>query len=318
MKFTKALGVIIAFVLVLTLGLSLVACGGGEDPCTEHVDADANGKCDNCDATVEPENGGNEGNGGTTTGDINLVSDGAANFTVVATNDVQTALGKTLTNFVKTLNQCIAEENVELKLDTVDAQEIEIIVGPVTNRGAEYDLDPYAFGYNGYAVRVIGTKIIIVAGSTGAYKDALDYVEENLFGINDSTFSIDNIVATAESGVEAPQTKFDLTVTVAGNDFKDYVFAINPKDTYAKSIIEETQLAIYKKTGAYLETVFISNLKADQKALFIETLELNGERSSAKGYAAYVDDSGNIHFESEFPESFTKAVTDFLNSTIIN
>ena len=316
MKFTKALGVLLALALVLTLGLSLVACGG-ETPCTEHVDADANGKCDNCDATVEPA-GGDEGNGGTTTGDIDLVSGGAAKFTVVATNDVQTALGKTLTNFVKTLNQCIAEENVELKLDTVGAQDVEIIVGPVTNRGAEYDLDPYALGYDGYAVRVIGTKIIIIAGSTGAYKDALDYVEENLFGIDDSTFSIDNIVATAESGVEAPQTKFDLTVTVAGESLKDYVFAINAKDSYAKSVIEETRLAIYKKTGAYLETVLIPDLKEGQLAFFIETLELNGDRTSEKGYAAYVDDNKNIHFESEFPESFTKAVTDYLNSTIIN
>ena len=317
MKFTKALGVLLALALVLTLGLSLVACGGGEDPCTEHIDADANGKCDNCDATVEPE-GGDEGNGGTTTGDIDLVSGGAAKFTVVATNDVQTALGKTLTNFVKTLNQCIAEENVELKLDTVGTQDVEIIVGPVTNRGAEYDLDPYALGYEGYAVRVIGTKIIIIAGSTGAYKDALDYVEENLFGIDDSTFSIDNIVATAESGVEAPQTKFDLTVTVAGENLRDYVFAINAKDSYAKSVIEETRLAIYKKTGAYLETVLIPDLKEGQLAFFIETLELNGDRTSEKGYAAYVDDNKNIHFESEFPESFTKALTDYLNSTIIN
>ena len=56
---------ILAIMLVMTLGLSLVACGG-ETPCTEHVDADANGKCDTCDAIVEPQ-GGDEGNGGTTT-----------------------------------------------------------------------------------------------------------------------------------------------------------------------------------------------------------------------------------------------------------
>ena len=316
MKFTKALGMLLALALVLTLGFTLVACGGGEDPCTEHVDADANGKCDKCDADVKHE-GGDEGNGGATADDITLISGGAATFTVVATNDMQTTLGKTLTNFVKTINQCIEESNVTLKLDTVEGQDIEIIVGPVTNRGAAYDLDPYALGYDGYAVRIIGTKILVIAGSTGAYKDALDYVEETIFGIDDSTFSIDDIVATANSGIEAPQTEFDLTVTVAGNDFRDYVFAINPKDKYATSIIDETRAAIYKKTGAYLETVFISDLKADQKALFIETLELNGDRTSANGYAAYVDDNGNIHFESEFPDKFVDSVLAYLNTTII-
>ena len=118
MKFTKALGMLLALALVLTLGFTIVACGGGEDPCTEHVDADANGKCDKCDADVKPE-GGDEVGGGATADDITLISGGAATFTVVATNDVQTALGKTLTNFVKTINQCIEESNVELKLDTV-------------------------------------------------------------------------------------------------------------------------------------------------------------------------------------------------------
>ena len=88
---------LLALALVLTLGFTLVACGGGEDPCTEHVDADANGKCDKCDADVKHE-GGDEGNGGATADDITLISGGAATFTVVATNDMQTALGKTLTN----------------------------------------------------------------------------------------------------------------------------------------------------------------------------------------------------------------------------
>ena len=317
MKITKALAVIIALMLVLTLGISLVSCGG--DPaCTEHVDADANGKCDVCDAALEPENGGEQGGGTETAGDITLVEGGAAKFTVDESNDVQNALGKTLTGFVKTLNDCIEEGNVKLVPDNAEKNDVEIIVGPVSNRGAEYDLDPYAFGYDGYAVRVIGTKIIVLAGSNGAYKDALGYLEETVFGINDETDTIDGIIANAESGIEAPQTKFDLTVTVAGADLKDYVFAINSNDKYAKSVIDETRLAIYKKTGAYLETVLIPDLKEGQLAFYIETLELNGDRSTENGYAAYVDENKNIHFESEFPASFTKTLLSYLNSTIIN
>ena len=47
------------FLLLLCLALAIssavimTACG--DDPCTEHVDADKNGKCDNCDADVKPE-----------------------------------------------------------------------------------------------------------------------------------------------------------------------------------------------------------------------------------------------------------------------
>lgn len=317
MKITKALPAILALMLVLALGMTLVACSGGDDPCTDHVDADANGKCDNCDATVEPD-GGDTGDGGTSgDGTISLVTGGAATFKVVASDETQTALGKSLTNFVKTLNQCIEEENVELVLDTNPATDTEIIVGPVTTRGTEYDLDPYAFGYDGYAVRVIGGKIIVLAGSNGAYRDALAYLEETVFGINDATEFIDNVTATSASGIEAPQTEFDLTVTVDGVDLKEYVFAINEGDEYAKSIIDETRVAIYKKTGAYLETVSIPDLTDGQYAFYLETLELNGDRTSDKGYAAYVDDEKNIHFESEFPDQFVNTVLEYLNSTII-
>ncbi len=311
MKITKAFAAILALMLVLALGLTLVACGGGDDPCTEHFDADANGKCDNCDATVEPDEGGITGDG-----TISLVSGGAASFKVVASVETQTALGKSLTNFVKTLNQCIEEENVELVLDTQTATDIEILVGSVTTRGAEYALDPYALGYDGYAVRVIGNKIVVIAGSNGAYRDALAYLEETVFGINDSTEFIDNVTVTSASGIEAPQTEFDLTVTVDGADFKEYVFAINEGDEYAESIISEIRAAIYKKTGAYLETVLIPNLKDGQYAFYLETLELNGDRTSENGYAAYVDENKNIHFESEFPDQFVKTVLEYLKSTI--
>ena len=43
---------ILILFLVLTLGLALVACGGGDDPCTEHVDANSDGKCDVCEYNV--------------------------------------------------------------------------------------------------------------------------------------------------------------------------------------------------------------------------------------------------------------------------
>lgn len=316
MKITKALSALIVLMLVLTLGLTLVACGGTEDPCTEHVDADANGKCDSCGTNIEPEDDG--GDTGTTTGNIDLVSGGKAHFQVVTTDAVQTALGKSLTNFVKTLNQCISEENVELVLDIKEATEVEILVGPVANRGSQYDLDPYELGYDGYAVRVIGNKILVLAGSNAAYRDALSYLEETIFGIDDSTDSIDNITVTAESGIESPQTEFDLTVTVDGASFKDYVFAINKGDTYATSVVETTRAEIYKKTGAYLETVYISDIKEGQRALFIETLERGSDRCNKNGYAAYVDSNKNIHFESEFPEKLASSVTDFLTKSIIN
>ncbi len=47
---------LILLLLCLALAAScLVMTACGDDPCVEHVDADKNGKCDNCDASVEEE-----------------------------------------------------------------------------------------------------------------------------------------------------------------------------------------------------------------------------------------------------------------------
>ncbi len=46
---------IISLLLILTLLFALVACGGDNTECTEHVDTDpADGICDNCEAELEP------------------------------------------------------------------------------------------------------------------------------------------------------------------------------------------------------------------------------------------------------------------------
>ena len=49
----KLLLLLLCFALAASC-LVLTSCGG-DTTCTEHVDADKNGKCDNCEATVEPE-----------------------------------------------------------------------------------------------------------------------------------------------------------------------------------------------------------------------------------------------------------------------
>ena len=54
-NFKKIIMLLLALALCLSTTAALVSCGGGEDPCTEHVDADKNGKCDVCEAEVEVE-----------------------------------------------------------------------------------------------------------------------------------------------------------------------------------------------------------------------------------------------------------------------
>lgn len=204
--------------LVLTLGFALVACGGGDDPCTEHVDANSDGKCDKCEAAVEPDEGGDEGNGGTTpAGDIELVKNGKATFTIVSKEDTSNAIGRPFINFIENLNYCIEDANVTSVFEHIPSSGTEIIFGNVMTRGDKYteeSASPYAWGYEGWSVQIVDGNIFVLAGSASAYKDAIAYIEETIFGITDDTESIDNVVMTADQAKTEKQTEFDVTVKI--------------------------------------------------------------------------------------------------------
>ena len=299
--------------LALTLCFALIACG--ETPCTEHVDTDENGKCDSCGADVEPEADG--GNGGSSN-EIELIKNGSAKFRIVSTQETATALGKTLTNFVKTLNDCIADGNVEAVLEQTAAEGTEIIVGPVATRGdkfTEKNADPYAYGYDGWSVQMVDGNVLVLAGSNGAYKDALAYLEETIFGIDDATMSVSNVTMTKEQAKEEKQTEFDLSVTIDGNPLSEYVFAINPGETGAISAINSVRNQIFKKTGVYLKTVTANKLPEGQKAIWVVSVELNGEKSTPDGARIYVED-GELRIETEFPDKLEEFAYEFLMGEI--
>ena len=304
---------ILIFVLTLTLCLALVACGG-DTSCTSHTDADSDGKCDSCGAAVEPEGDGNGDGGSTTAGIIELVKNGSANFQIVSTEDTSIDIGRPLSNFVKTLNECISEGNVVAVFEHKPSTDIEIIIGNVATRGDKYTADkasPYAYGYEGWSIQIVDNNIHVLAGSNSAYKDALEYLEEAIFGIDDSTAFIDNVTMTADQAKTEVQTDFDITVTIAGNKLSDYVFAIKSGDSSAIKAINGVRMQIFKKTGVYLPTVVANKLTDDQKAIWIETLELDGAKSTPAGSKIYVE-GNDLHIECEFKNKIEEVAYSFL------
>ena len=303
---------VLIFILALALCFAFVACGD-DTTCTEHVDADANGKCDNCDAAVEPDEGGNG-----TASSIELVKNGAATFTIVSTEDTSIDIGKPFSNFIKTLNDCISESNVTSVFEHIEAKGTEIIIGNVATRGDKFKEDnasPYEYGYEGWSIKIVDNNIHVLAGSSGAYKDALKYLEETVFGINDATDSIDNITMTAEQQKTEQQTEFDVNVKIGDTPLSEYVFAINSGDSTAIKAINAVRSQLFKRTGAYLKTVVSSKLAEGQKAIWVETLTLNGDRSTPEGARIYVE-NGNLHIESEFKNKLEELVYDYLIGTV--
>ena len=290
---------ILILLLSLILCFTLIACG---------------------ESGAEPEgNGGDEENGGEEAV-VELVKDGAALFRIVATQDTIDTLGRTLTSFVNTLNDCISDGNVKAVREQVAAEGTEIIIGNVVTRGDKYtekNADQYAYGYEGWSVQIVDGNIFVLAGSVSAYKDALAYLEDAVFGISESTASISNVTMSTEQVKTAKQTEFDISVTIDGNSLSEYVFVINQGDSNAIKAINAVRTQIFKKTGVYLKTVTANKLPEDQKAIKIISVELNGEKSTPDGARIYVE-GGHLVIETEFPDKLEELASEFLTSEIID
>ena len=148
--------------LALSLVFVLIACGG-KAPCDTCVDADGNGKCDNCKKDMPK-----------TADDVLLFDeDGEPLFQIVIANDLPISVRQAVNTNIKTYlsREFDVDVNVVVEGSALDEEiETEILIGNVDSRGEKYSIDPHTLGLKGYYVRPIGTKLVINAGS----QDALD------------------------------------------------------------------------------------------------------------------------------------------------
>ena len=301
----KMLLLILALALVMTSLVMLFSCG--EDPCTEHKDENSDGKCDVCGKEIETG----------TPDSIELIKDGKANFKIViregSTGAVRIKVNQGIVSVLDGFG--IEVETVDDKTDT--ATEYEVIVNGASSRGDEYNVDPHYLGTKGYAVKLIGTKVMIMAGSDKALDDAIKYFMEDVLGITSKTESVGNVTMTSEMSFEEIQTGYAVTsVSIAGNDLKDYVIAIgsgagNLADLEISTAAKSMQTLIYEKTGAWLNIVQESTNPA--KAIFIRVVK----EACEDGFSVTEKD-GNLVIETEFYNKLNDTVLTFVRVKITN
>ena len=152
------------------------------------------------------------------------------------------------TRFVAT-EECDAAP--AFKQSYVDAQEedIEIIIGAPKYRGDEYAIDFHYLGPDGYAVKAVGNKIIVLYGSDNSVGEALDHLKETVFGITSKTKKLTEVVVTEDKLIEEKQTFTLTSATVMGNDLKSYVLEY---PTSVRTEVGLIQNNLYNKVGLWL------------------------------------------------------------------
>ncbi|MBQ8689442.1 MAG: redoxin domain-containing protein [Clostridia bacterium] len=190
-KFSKLLALFLALAMLFAVALPLTSCGG-DDECTEHVDADTNGKCDKCDAevSVTPTPGPN----------------GKATYTVV----VQSAGGYALKDVIVTVIDTATGSMIDWqKTDETGTATFNIPVSTTyAARLSQDDLpagyvarEQYPFAATGTTVIKLSTQLVEDTGLAGVSYQLGDIMHD--FTLTDPDGNSHTLSDIFESGKKA-------------------------------------------------------------------------------------------------------------------
>ena len=300
MKTKRILAILLCFVLAFSLAFALASCGGSADSGTQ--DAGSEGG-ENTPPTPTP------------TGDLVLIEGGVAKFQFVLAADSSQTVQTLANSLFKTVNK-ILDDDAEIVTETENnAKDIEIIFGTPSYRGDEYAVDFHYLGPEGYAVKVVGTKVLVLFGSDSAVSDALEHVKTKLFGITSKTKEFTDVIATEDKLIENKQQFTLVSATIAGNNLDDYKLVYNTEK--GQTELTTLQANLYKNTGMWLEVISEGEAMPQDKIIYFNYLGKDSEKSTPNGYRAYVD-GNDLVFEGEFANKFYSEALSVINAKFTN
>ena len=298
----KTLKKLLFIFLAISFAFCFFACGGKGDTCKTHLDENNDGKCDKCGETVK-----NEDN---PVGDLVLVEDGEAKFQIVYADGMSSMLiGKINKLKTELLGVGISVERVADKADNI--KDCEILIGNITARGDKYKTDGHDYGMEGYVIKIIGSKLIINAGSEEALIDAIDVFLENIVEIDDDEKDFENLVVKADMQVEVVQDDYKVTsLSVDGKDMKGYTIAV--EKTEHNEAAKALQQTVYERTGYWFKIV--SADKAADSSIIIKSVAKDAVEG---GFKISVNAKKQLVIECAYENMLQSSIEDFLSDKVV-
>ncbi len=282
---------ILLLLLCVAFSFSLFACGGDEDsddggnpPATEVVN------------------------------DVELITDGVAKFRIVLGSKIPTDVRRTVElQILPALKAKGIEVIAAQEGNSNDAiEDVEVLVGDVTSRGDEYVFDRYMFGNEGYMIKIVGTKIVIQAGSDEKLLDAVLEFAEDILRTNSKDAY--DAVMTKDDVKYYIQNDYKITsLSVGSTDMKGYTIAADSTDKYYKTAATSIQETVYDKTGYFFPIV--KPAEATDKSVVIQHVD----RKTVSGEDTFTvkADGMKLVISCAYDNMLERAVGEFLSQYII-
>lgn len=189
--------------------------------------------------------------------------DANTSYAVIRAEECDTETMNMAANFRLALKD-MTTFKVDIKTDwirrdeTPDPEALEILVAN-TNR-PESDQVLESIGFNDYAIKVVGKKLVIAAHKADTLQAALDYALQKLIKVADDGTVTLSAEYTYQSGVS--------DVINGNGDLAEYKIVVSPSDSSAKDLAKELQKAIKDTCGAELKIVG-AHVAASEKEFLI-------------------------------------------------
>lgn len=330
----KSFKIFLAVLLLFVLCFSVISCGKATEAC-EHTDKNKDNVCDTCQAELKTDGGGEcksciDTNGDNLCDNCNkeiskepeaengmvLVENYEAYFRFVTYDDMDLNSLQTLRELAAVYSDFGMEIDVITENNNSEFDGIEILVGPVKTRGEKYAFDMYSLGKEGYVVKAVDDKILLTSGSPETLQDLIKAFFEDYLGYEEGdAFELpENIMISESEWKEEIQDDYRITsLSINGNDIRDYIIAYDSNSPLMKEAAEAFQDSIYEKVGVYLPMRRLEDLSEDELRYSVIIRET--DNAGGDGFRSKVVDDALI-LETEFPIKALEGVESFIHNEI--
>ena len=190
-----------------------------------------------------------------------------------------------------------------------DPDAAEIIIGDRLGAPGDAYVDPHELGDEGYAIRVVGNRIVIAGGSDASLVRALDIFIYEVLNLDDPSTDLENVAVDRSTDIYKRQTYPISSVTVGGNDLAGYDIVTNMAIDDLVYCAEELQSALYNRAGYWLDV----KRSTQRPAIRINLVDYAGY----DGFRAYVA-GDDLIIECAYPILLKDTFDEFIDERISN
>lgn len=303
----KLIGLFCIFAFSISMLLILSSCtlnsgGKGDEnpPITDNGGADVdNNKDDDTDADVEEDTREPLD----TSLYIPITVDGKSQITFVSSYSKEKAYLEAYNALVK----CFIEQGIKLSYAyeaSNDANKPELIIGDGIGATGESYIDPHSLGDEGYAIRVVGNKIIVAGGSTESLVKAINLFSDSILKLKDADTDIKNLGAARSTDVFVRQYYPITSISIADNDLAGYDIVVDTTDEELKLCADKLHTLLYDNAGYWLNV----RPNSAKPSIRIILTDYAGD----DGFRVYASDD-DLLIECAYPALLTYAFDVFLD-----